>query len=58
MKIYLTNQASKFQQHLTFLQSKPVMAYDVSRMKEKVSSIVIPTKVPFENLDLQFLFDY
>ena len=34
------------------------MAYDVSRLKQKVSSIVISSQHSFENINLQFLFDY
>ena len=58
MKIYLSDQTKHFQKHLEFLKSKPVMAYNKSRLKEKVSSIDIVTKTPFENLNLEFLFEY
>lgn len=58
MKIYLADQAKYFPKHLADLKTKPVMAYDRSQLKEKNSSIAIQTSTPFENLDLDFLFNY
>lgn len=58
MKIYLKDQTFNFRKHLEILKAKPVMAYDVSLLKEKVSSIEIISKTRFEGLNLQFLFAY
>jgi hypothetical protein len=58
MKIYLADQAENFPKHLDLLKSKAVMAYDRSRLKEKVSVIDMVTQTPFEKLDLDFLFSY
>lgn len=58
MKIYLTDQAKHFPKHLVDLKTKPVMLYDRSQLKEKVSSIEIITSTPFEKLNLDYLFSY
>lgn len=58
MKIYLTDQISKFKQHLDFLKSKKVMGYDKSRLTEKITTIEINTTKKIDQLNLDFLFDY
>ena len=58
MKIYLTDQTTKLKQHLDFLQSKKVMAYEKSGLTEKISTIDIETTKKFEQLNLDFLFNY
>jgi hypothetical protein len=58
MKIYLTDQTNKLKQHLDFLKNKKVMGYDKSRLTEKKSTIDIETTKKFEQLKLDFLFDY
>ncbi len=58
MKIYLTDQKNKFKQHLDFLKSKKVMDYDISRLTKKITTMDIETSKNFEQLKLDFLFDY
>jgi hypothetical protein len=58
MKIYLTDQQNKFIQHLDFLKAKKVMAYDKTRLTEKITTIYIDTTKKIDQLDLDFLFDY
>jgi hypothetical protein len=58
MKIYLTDQKNKFNQHLDFLKTKKVMEYDKSQLIEKITTIDINTSKNFDQLDLDFLFDY
>lgn len=58
MKIYLTDQKNKFKQHLDFLKSKGVMAYDKTRLTEKITTIEINTSKKIDQLNLDFLFDY
>lgn len=58
MKIYLVDQYKKLDKHLEYLQSRPIMLYDKSRLKEKISSIILDSDKSVENLDLQFFFDY
>lgn len=58
MKLFLTDQKANFKKHLEFLKTKPVMTYDKSNLKEQITIAEIDTKIPFENLDLSFLFDY
>lgn len=58
MKIYLTNQKNMFKQHLDFLKTKRVMDYDKTRLKEKITTIYIETNKNFDQLNLDFLFDY
>jgi hypothetical protein len=58
MKIYLTDQKNKFKLHLDLLKTKKVMYYDKSRLKNKISTIDINTTKKFDQLNLDFLFDY
>lgn len=58
MKIYLTDQKNKFKQHLDFLKDKKVMDYDKSRLTEKITTIDIETTKNFDQLNLDFLFNY
>lgn len=58
MKIYLSDQTENFPEHLALLKPAPVMAYDRSQLKEKVSAVEIVTSTPFEKRNLDFLFDY
>ena len=58
MKIYLTDQKNKFKEHLDLLKTKKVMEYDKSRLTEKISSTDIDTTKKFDQLNLDFLFDY
>lgn len=58
MKIYLTDQTPKFKQHLDFLKNRKVMEYDISKLKEKTSTIEIATNKKLEELYLDFLFNY
>lgn len=58
MKIYLTDQKSKFKQHLDFLKTKEVMTYDKTRLTQKVTVIDLSTTKKIGQLNLDFLFDY
>ena len=58
MKIYLADQESKLKQHLGFLKTKRVMAYDKSRLTEKITIIDIKTTKKVSQLHLDFLFNY
>lgn len=58
VKLFLTNQKSNFQKHLTFLKAIPVMEYEVKKLKEKISTIAIHSSKSIDELDLDFLFNY
>jgi hypothetical protein len=58
MKIYLLDQKSKFEKHLDFLKKQPIMEYDKSTLKEKISIVEIQTTKKIEELNLDFLFKY
>src|SRR5690625_644686 len=58
MKIYCKDQNSKFNQHLNFLKTKEVIDYDQAQLKEKTTTITVDTHRNFDQLDLDFLFDY
>lgn len=58
MRIYLTDQKNKFNQHLDFLKTKKVMDYDKSWLTEKISTIEINTTKKIDQLNLDFLFEY
>lgn len=58
MKIYLSDQKNKFKQHLDFLNTKQVMAYDKFRLVDKITMIDINTTKKLDQLNLEFLFDY
>ena len=56
MKIFLSDQLKKLSIHLDFLKSRPIINYDKNKLTEKVTTEIITEE--FDNLDLQFLFDY
>jgi hypothetical protein len=58
MKIYLTDQAKKFPQHLELLKPEPVMKYERSKLIEKVTTIQIDTTKELQELNANILFDY
>ena len=58
MKIYLTEQSKFFPKHLEFLKRQDIIKYDPSNLTEKTTSITIDTDKKFENLNVDFLFDY
>lgn len=58
MKIYLTDQKNKLKQHLDFLKTKNVMAYEKTRLVEKNTTIEINAKRKIDQLNLDFLFNY
>jgi hypothetical protein len=58
MKIYLIDQKNKFKQHLDFLKTESVMAYDKTRLTEKITTVEIKTTKTIDELNLEFLFDY
>ena len=58
MKIYLTNQAEKFPEHLEFLKQQPVRQYERSKLTEKTTVISIDTRKELQEFDTDFFFDY
>lgn len=58
MKIYLTDQAKNFTQHLEYLKRQPVMKYDRSKLTEKTTIISIDTTKKLQELNTDFFFDY
>lgn len=58
MKIYLTDQAKNFSQHLEFLKRQPVMRYDRTKLIEKATVIPIDTTKELQELNTDFFFDY
>lgn len=58
MKIYLTDQKTKFKKHLDFFKTVQVMSYDKSHLKEKITSIDISTIKKMDDLNIDFLFNY
>jgi len=58
MKLFLSDQTHKLNEHLSFLKNKNVMAYDVSRLTEKISILPIDTDQDLSQLNLDFLFEY
>ncbi|WP_276503489.1 DUF1990 family protein [Terrimonas pollutisoli] len=58
MKVYLNNQESNFPAHLNLLKAQPVSDYDITRLTEKTSSIIINTDKDLAELDTGFFFEY
>ena len=58
MKIYFLNQEKHFNAHLSLLRGIPIMEYDKETLVEKCTEITSALKIPFQDLDLDFLFDY
>src|SRR5688572_13371887 len=58
MKIYLGDQTRHFPSHLDFLKQQDIIKYDISNLKEKITSITINTHKNLQDLDLDFFFDY
>jgi hypothetical protein len=58
MRIYLTDQTNRLEEHLEVLRQVPVMPYDKNKLVEKSSSISINTDKEFAELDSRTLFDY
>jgi hypothetical protein len=58
MRIYLTDQARNFPQHLEFLQRQKVKPYNKKKLIEKVTTISIDTTKELHELDTDVLFDY
>ncbi|ASS50627.1 MAG: hypothetical protein A3D31_13775 [Candidatus Fluviicola riflensis] len=58
MKIYFTDQQQYLEQRLEELKLVNVMEYDTTLLKEKTTSIQLETKQPFNELNLNFLFNY
>src|SRR5690348_7390761 len=58
MRIYLTDQARNFPQHLEFLQRQKVKPYDKKKLMEKVTTIPIDTTKELHELHTEVLFDY
>jgi hypothetical protein len=56
MKIFLTDQTSKFSRHLSDLKSTKVMPYDKNLLTEKISSV--PLDLEFSRANLESLFNY
>lgn len=58
MKLFLTDQTSNFEKLLAQSISKPVMKFDKSQLKEKVSIVEIQVSKILPELDLAFFFNY
>lgn len=58
MKLFLTNQKPKFNEHIEFLKTRKVMSYELKNLKEKITSIDLESKQKITNLNLDFLFNY
>jgi len=58
MKIFLTDQADKFERLLLELITRPAMPFDKHSLKEKVTTIAIETEKSLSQINLDFLFDY
>ncbi|WP_333660762.1 DUF1990 family protein [Chishuiella changwenlii] len=58
MNIYFKNQFNNLMVHLEKLKQKGVMSYDRNKLIEKISEIDIYTEKPFDELNLDFLFNY
>ena len=58
MKIYFKNQFNNLMVHLEKLKQKGVMSYDRNKLIEKISEIDIYTEKSFDELNLDFLFNY
>lgn len=58
MDIYLSDQRKNFKKHLDLLKNREVMEYDKSKLVKKVATIDMVTHKKFDELNLDFLFDY
>ena len=58
MKIFLTDQKTKFKKYLALLKDMPVMEYDVKNLNEKISTININSSKSIDELNLDFFFNY
>jgi hypothetical protein len=58
MNIYFKNQFKNLMVHLEKLKQKGVMSYNRNKLIEKISEIDIYTEKPFDELNLDFLFNY
>ena len=58
MKIFLTDQEHKFNKHLDFLKSRPIMVYDKNQLTEKTTTIDIQIQKSLNQINLDFLFEY
>lgn len=58
MKIYLTDQSYKFPEHLQLLCATQVMAYDIAKLKEKTTQVMINTAKGLQEIDTSGLFGY
>ncbi|MDE0773011.1 MAG: DUF1990 family protein [Salibacteraceae bacterium] len=56
MKIYLTNQDSKFTKHLEYFKSQGVMEYVRTNLNEKITSVEVDCE--FSKINLDFFFNY
>jgi hypothetical protein len=58
MKVYLTDQTKNFPKHLEFLNKQEIIKYDISRLKQKTTTIKIDTNKNLTDLNTDFFFDY
>jgi hypothetical protein len=58
MNIYFTDQTQQLSKHLQRFCNAPVMDYDKKLLKDNETTIEINTLKKFEEIDLDFLFDY
>jgi len=58
MKIYLTDQSDKLSLHLENLKDVPIMTYDKTKLKEKISDIIISSQMKLHDVDTQSFCNY
>jgi hypothetical protein len=58
MKIYFRDQSEKLSPHLDTLKDVPVMKYDIKKLKEKKSVIVISSENKLQDIHTRSFFDY
>ena len=58
MKVYLTDQAKNFPKYLEFLKRQEIIKYDLSKLKEKITTIKIDAGKSLTDLNTDFFFDY
>ncbi len=58
MRIYLSDQHHRFNEHLKRLRGVPVMSYDPARLTERTSSIELRCERALDRNGLAFLFAY
>lgn len=58
MKLYLSDQADRFDELLKDLITRPTMRFDKDKLTEKVSTINVSLDKSLKDINIDFLFDY